>query len=1003
MNVRGMSPKATSDCKWKRPFISDNFLNCNDTFVPYMCITETWLKSYVTDAQIDIVNYNVYRADRRFRKGGGALIYVHDSLLVSNEHKYDDGVCEAIMIHIDSIKTVVACVYRPPDSGTASFKKVMRQTQEYLDKADPSYDKILTGDYNLPNINWDTQTVRKTLGSETTECANILLNAVGSNFLSQVIEAPTRGYAILDLFLTSNDSTIAEISVSDTPLSDHDIIRLDLAFDARDKNQQTHVKDIDPLSFRALDIHNVNSESLDASLNDVDWDQMFVLCSQCYDNDDDCINAYSELVRLITLQLCLSVVPAKKIPTPGVPGKNRRSLYNRRRKLKSRLKSLKCVNPSSPNIAKLDRELNLLEINIRDAINDELEKREKKAVGSIKENPSYFFSYAKRFSKLKSNVGPLKDSQGNLKHQPEDMANILQGQYSSVFSDPESPDIDSSASHVEANDESSVTDIEITQELMIEAMNELDPKSSAPDGDIPAKILKSCRQALSQPLVILWQSSLDKGIIPDQLKRQYIAPIFKKGAKTDPANYRPVSLTSHVIKIFERVIRKQLVSFLETNNLISNKQHGFRKGRSCLTQLLGHFDNILQNHAKDIETDVIYLDYAKAFDKVDHAILLKKLSLYGVKGKLLEWLKQFLEHRTQVVVVDGEQSVPAPVISGVPQGTVLGPILFIMYLNDLENVLTEARSSSFADDTRMSQAISCVADTESLQTDLNSVIQWSIQNNMLVHEDKFELLCYHAKPSKLLRELPFADEYCQYQTPGGYTMLPKEIVKDLGVHLSADLSWSPHIAKMVASARHVAAWVLGVFRDRSKETMIPLYKSLIRCTLEYCCPVWDPTSIADIQLIEDVQRYFTDKISCCKDLNYWERLKLLKLQSLQRRRERYSIIHMWKLLNNIVPNDLNIVFRDRERQGIRAMIPPLQRGARQAAQTHLDNAFSIRAARLWNAIPPGVTRITDLEAFKTQLSVFLNSFPDNPPTSGYSAPNNNSLLAWTQAGDGGLR
>ena len=183
----------------------------------------------------------------------------------------------------------------------------------------------------------------------------------------------------------------------------------------------------------------------------------------------------------------------------------------------------------------------------------------------------------------------------------------------------------------------------------------------------------------------------------------------------------------------------------------------------------------------------------------------------------------------------------------------------------------------------------------------------------------------------------------------------------------------------------------------------PLYKSFIRCTLEYCCPAWDPTSIAYIQLIEDVQRYFTDKISCCKDLNYWERLKLLKLQSLQRRRERYSIIHMWKLLNNIVPNDLNIVFRDRERQGIRAMIPPLQRGARQAAQTHLDNAFSIRAARLWNAIPPGVTRITDLEAFKTQLSVFLNSFPDNPPTSGYSAPNNNSLLAWTQAGDGGLR
>ena len=531
MNVRGMSPKATSDCKWKRPFLSDNFLNRKDTFVPYMCITETWLKSYITDAQTGIANYNVHRSDRRFRKGGGALIYVHDSLLVSNEDKYDDGVCEAVMIHIDSLKTIVACVYRPPDSGTASFKKLMSQVQQYLDQADPTYEKILTGDYNLPNINWDTQSVRTNLGTELAECAHILLNTVGSNFLSQVIEAPTRDSAILDLFLTCNDSTIAEISVSETPLSDHNVIRLDLAYDARDNNQQTHIKEIDPLSFRALDVHNADSELLDAALDDVDWDQMFTLCSQCHDNDEDRISAYSELVRLITLQLCLTIVPAKKIPTPGVPGKNRHSLYNRRRKVTSRLNCLKRVNPSSPSIAKLDRELNLLEISIRDAITDELEKREKKAVGCIKDNPSYFFSYAKRFSKLKSNVGPLRDSQGNLKHQPEDMANILQEQYSSVFSNPESPDIDPLASHVEANVESDIIDIEITQEFMIEAMNELDPKSSAPEGDIPAKVLKSCRRSLSKPLVVLWKNSLDKGIIPDQLKRQYIAPIFKKRRK----------------------------------------------------------------------------------------------------------------------------------------------------------------------------------------------------------------------------------------------------------------------------------------------------------------------------------------------------------------------------------------------------------------------------------------------------------------------------------------
>ena len=208
---------------------------------------------------------------------------------------------------------------------------------------------------------------------------------------------------------------------------------------------------------------------------------------------------------------------------------------------------------------------------------------------------------------------------------------------------------------------------------------------------------------------------------------------------------------------------------------------------------------------------------------------------------------------------------------------------------------------------------------------------------------------------------------------------------------------------MVASARKVASWVLGVFKDRTKETMIYLYKSLVRSHVEYCCPVWDPTAIGEIQVIENVQRYFTDKISCCKDLNYWERLKLLHLQSLQRRRERYSIIHMWKLLNNAAPNDLNMVFRDTGRLGIRAKVQTLHRGASQAAQSALDNSFSVRAARLWNVIPAGVTRITEFEKFKIRLGEFLNQFPDLPPTTGYSAPNSNSLLAWTQAGTGGLQ
>ena len=960
-----------------------------------MCITETWLKGYITDAQVAIENYDVIRSDRSLRDRGGVLMYLHDSLLVSNVLRHDDGVCEAVIASIDTLKTVVACIYRPPDAGTASFKKMMLKVQEYLSYVNPEYDKILTGDFNLPNINWDTWSVANNLGKETTACANCLLEFIDCNFLTQVVSIPTRGRAILDLVMTSNENVLSEVTVSETPLSDHNIIETSLIYDARTKIQQRKVKTFGPLTFNALNIHGMDTSHLDGLLDDIDWDELYNYCADCYDSEEDCISAYAELVQLTVLQLTLEHATEKKPSTNHKPSRPRRILYRKRRKLNARLNCLKVHYPNSPKVSKLNTELNLLEIQIRDAIEDELNTKEKKAVTNIKECPRYFFSYAKRFAKTKSNIGPLRDNSGNLKHKPEEMANILQSQYSSVFSDPNSPDIDLAATHTEKNNTSSITDIEVTPKLMMEAMSELNANSSAPDCEIPAKILKNCRMSLCKPLTILWQKSSIAGIIPTQFKKQFIAPIFKKGNKTDPANYRPISLTSHVIKIFERVIRNQLVNFLETNKLISAKQHGFRRGRSCLTQLLSHVDNILENYTNGIETDVIYLDFAKAFDKVDHQILLHKLSLYGIQGSLLNWLSAFLLNRQQVVVVDGELSTPAPVTSGVPQGTVLGPILFILYINDIENVLSESRSSSFADDTRMSKAISCVQDTEVLQKDLNAVIKWSKRNNMKLHEDKFELLCYQTNGPKLLQELPFADQYYQYMTPAGHIMTQKSTVKDLGVLLSSDLSWSQHITTMIASARKVCSWVLSVFRDRSKPTMLLLYKSLIRCKLEYCCPVWDPTQIGNIQNIEDIQRNFTAKIICCKDMDYWTRLRVLNLQSLQRRRERYSIIHMWKLLNNAAPNDLNVKFIDQERKGMRVRLPALVKGATCAAQTARDNSFSLRAAKLWNILPANVTRITKFETFKTELGNFIAQFPDRPPATGYSCVNTNSILDWS--------
>ena len=204
---------------------------------------------------------------------------------------------------------------------------------------------------------------------------------------------------------------------------------------------------------------------------------------------------------------------------------------------------------------------------------------------------------------------------------------------------------------------------------VVEAIKELHPYSSTPDGDIPAKVLTKCKDTVSIPIFLLWSKSFRSGVIPPCMKTQYITPVYKKGDRTSAANYRPVSITSHIIKIFERVLRKHLVHHMESNGFLSPHQHGFRKKRSCLTQLLDHIDNILKILNCGDEVDVIYLDYAKAFDKVDHNILLAKAKRYGIQGKTLQWLTEFLKDRLQTVVVEGEKSSFQIVMSGVPQGT----------------------------------------------------------------------------------------------------------------------------------------------------------------------------------------------------------------------------------------------------------------------------------------------------------------------------------------------
>ena len=254
--------------------------------------------------------------------------------------------------------------------------------------------------------------------------------------------------------------------------------------------------------------------------------------------------------------------------------------------------------------------------------------------------------------------------------------------------------------------------------------------------------------------------------------------------------------------------------------------------------------------------------------------------------------------------------------------------------------------------------------------------------------------------SYLLRSLPFTAELRQYTTPDGNILEPVKCVRDLGIHISDDCSWTMQVSKVTGESRKVASWVLATFRDRSPTTMLTLFKSLVRTRLEYC---WDPHLIKDIQAVENVQRQFTKRIYGCSSLGYWDRLKKLHLMSLQRRRERYSIIHTWKILQNKSPNSTNLEFYRNERLGVRAKVVTFNYKAQRSVSTAYDNSFGVKAARLWNLLPKQVNTQQSLDNFKVALGEFLATFPDKPPVPGYTPPNSNSLLDWSCERGNGVR
>ena len=945
-----------------------------------IALTETHLRKEIEDAEVSIPGFQLIRQDRTdgFSKGGVA-IYLKENL--TGEMKVlssgSNDVVEWLIVFLENKRIAYGCVYRPPSCHQSKFKEALDNIERSIGSiGDPSPTVLICGDFNLPIIKWQEHG-QISGGCEATKVqARMLKDFMSRNFLSQMVLENTRQGNILDLILTNDPSYINEILVRDTSLSDHRLIEI-VVQPEETHGEQSNCPAVDKNELAGLNFYNesVNWDQINTDLQNIDWQTSYQLLPV-----DEMYSMFcSELTKV-----CKTHIPQKKTRNKSHIPHDRRVLF---KKLKDAQKKLK-TESSQTKTDKLVRKVIEIENKMIASHQKQRQKEEEHAIDMIQENSKYFFTYANSKSKSRVKIGPLKIND-ELYGDNYQMANILSKQYRSMFS---SPRYDIQEIEQNVNEEThtvKISSFDFTEEDIAECISTLRSNSAAgPDG-IPAILLKKCIYAVKKPLYLLWKKSLESSDIPIQTKLGQVTPVHKGGARNDPANYRPISLTSHIIKIFEKIFVKKMTEYLETENLLNERQHGFRKGRSCLSQLLNHYQHLLDLMEAGDAVDVLYLDFSKAFDRVDHGILLTKLKSLGFGKPILRWIHCFLSGRKQCVVVDGVQSELAVVVSGVPQGTVLGPLLFILHIGDIDSVLEHSIASCFADDTRVIKSVCNEEDISELQSDLNRIYQWSLSNNMRLNGNKFE----HLRYGKL------TEVSTGYLTPEDEHIQVRQEVKDLGIIMQDTARFESHIRATAETSSRVAGWILRVFSTRAEKPMMVLFKSLVLSRVEYCSALWAPRALGLIRELETVQRAFTKKIGGLQDMSYHQRLEKLNLYSLERRRDRFVVLYVWRIINGYTPNLESQGCQIRvntgsERRGLLCVVPPLA-AVPARLQTIREYSFAVMGPRLFNSIPKDIREFQGSpEAFKRRFDKFLSTVPDKPVMLGQpQAINCNSLVS----------
>ncbi len=483
-------------------------------------------------------------------------------------------------------------------------------------------------------------------------------------------------------------------------------------------------------------------------------------------------------------------------------------------------------------------------------------------------------------------------------------------------------------------------------------MEKLANKKSAGPDSIPQFLLKKLSVPLAIPLTIIFNKSFIESKLPSLWLEANVTPIFKnKGSSNDPSNYRPISLTCIPCKLMESVIRDVLYEFIKPK--IFRGQHGFQAKKSTVSQLLETFNDWVISIDRNKIIDVLYIDFAKAFDTVNHRRLILKLKSYGVEGNLLRWLEAFLTNRKQSVVVEGVKSDELPVLSGVPQGSVLGPLLFLIFINDLPKVIRHSFSKIFADDYKLYMAFDRVDPLfNTFQQDIDNLVSFSETNQLRIAYNKCGILHLGYKNPN--------HTYYFNQTP----INDIDSIRDLGILMNNDLKFNQHFKNMCSSANIQSNLIYKCFYTRRPEFLTQMFKVFVRPKLEYASSVWNPSYLKDIDLIEQVQRRFTKRIPGMSHVPYTQRLEHLELESLELRRIHIDLHYVYKLLNQLVDSSYQQFFETTNLATRNNSLPLRKPWFNKDVYKH---SFAVRVVDWWNKLPKEVVTAKNLTDFKRLL------------------------------------